>query len=221
MSKSATRRESNVEDTRALILEAARDAFVISGYEGASIREVARRAGISHGTIYLHFRDKDDLLYQVSEHEYGRLLGRLRALPRTRDPIQRLGDALREVGKYGLEFPHQYELMMGHRPASFLGSDAPRFGPRADEVGSFIGDLVREAQKRSFLSPAVGDLDELALIAGMHGVVTMFALHLIDRATADSAVDHTISLLLSALSGGSCDINLSPANGVDSGMSRE
>ena len=221
MTKPVTRRESNVDDTRALILDAARTVFVISGYESTSIREVARRAGISHGTIYLHFRDKDDLLYQVSEHEYGHLLSRLRALPRTRDPIQRLGDALRELGRYGLEFPHQYELMMGHRPASFSESGAPRFGPRADEVGSFIGDLVREARKRSFLSAAVGKLDELALIAGIHGVVTMFALQLIDRDTADSAIDHTVSLLLSALSGGSCDINLSPANGVDSGSSRE
>lgn len=216
-----TRRESNVEDTRALILDAARTVFVVSGYESTSIREVARRAGISHGTIYLHFRDKDDLLYQVSEHEYGHLLGRLRALPRTRDPIQRLRDALREVGRYGLEFPHQYELMMGHRPASFSESGAPRFGPRADEVGLFIGDLLREARKRHFLSAAVGKLDDLALIASVHGIVTMCALHLIDRETAVSAIDHTISLLLSALSGGSCDINLLSASGVDNEQPRE
>lgn len=215
------RRESDVEETRDLILDAARNVFVAAGYEGTSIREVARRAGISHGTIYLHFRDKDDLLYQVSEDEFGRLLGRLRALPRTRDPIQRLGDALRELGRYGLEFPHQYELMMGHRPASFAESAASRFGPRAEQVGAFIGDLVREAHKRNFLTASTGKLDELSLIAGVHGVVTMFALQLIDREAAQNAIGHTISLLLSALTGGSCDIQSSLASGVGTGRPDE
>lgn len=213
MSKAATRREGDVEETRDLILDAARDVFVASGYEGTSIREVARRAGISHGTIYLHFRDKDDLLYQVSEDEFGRVLGRLRALPRTRDPIQRLGDTLRELGRYGLEVPHQYELIMGHRPASFADSSAPRFGPGAEQMGAFVGDLVREAQKRGFLTAAAGKLAELSLIAGVHGVVAMFASQLVDRETARNAIDHTISLLLSALTGGSCEIDLSHPGG--------
>lgn len=217
MGKAAARREGDVEGTRNLILDAARDVFVASGYEGTSIREVARRAGISHGTIYLHFRDKDDLLYQVSEDEFGRLLGRLRALPRTRDAVQRLGDTLRELGRYGLEFPHQYGLMMGHRPASFAESASPRFGPRAEQVGAFIGDLVREAQKRGFLTAAVGKLDELSLIAGVHGVVTMFASQLVDRETAENAINHTINLLLSALTGGSCEIHSFPHDGVDGG----
>lgn len=207
MSKTTARRDSDVDATRNLILEATRDAFVSTGYEGTSIREVARRADISHGTIYLHFRDKDDLLYQVSEEEFGRLLGRLRALPRTKDPIQRLADALREIGGYGLEFPHQYELMMGHRPASFSESNAPRFGPSADQVGSFIGDLVREARKRGFLAASGGQLDELALIAGVHGIVTMHALQLIDFNTATLAVEHTMSLLLCTLTGGCCDVS--------------
>src|SRR5690554_3890974 len=127
MAESTNRRGQDVEGTRRRILDAARDVFVSAGYEQTSIRKVASRAGISHGTIYLHFRDKDDLLYQVSEDEFTRLLARLRALPRSQDPIQRLYDALREVGRYGLEYPHQYELMMGHRPASFPVASAPRF----------------------------------------------------------------------------------------------
>ena len=201
MENSATRRTNDIEVTRNLILEAARDVFVSTGYESTSIREVARRAGISHGTIYLHFRDKDDMLYQVSEAEFGRLLGRMRALPRTRDPIHRLMVALREIAGYGLEFPHQYELMMGYRPAS------PGFGPRTDELGAFVGDLVHEAHKRGFLTASANRLDELALIAGIHGVVTLFALRLIDRETAELAVNHTVSLMLCALTGVRSDLD--------------
>lgn len=203
----------DIDDTRDRILEAARGAFIALGYDATSIREVARRAGISHGTIYLHFRDKDDLLFQVAEDEFGSLLTRLRAMPRTQDPIQRLSEALRELGRYGLEYPHQYAVMMGHRPASFSVPADPRFGPLAAQVSSFLGDLVREAQKRSLLTASVTVLDELSLIAGVHGIVTMFALRLIDRETAERAVDHTTTLLLSALTGGSCQVIQTPVTG--------
>jgi AcrR family transcriptional regulator len=214
MSKELTRREQNVEQTRELILDAAREVFVASGYESTSIREVARRAGISHGTIYLHFRDKDDLLFQVSEDEFGRLLGRLRALPRTQDPVQRLGDALRAFGLYGLDNPHQYQLMMGHRPSTFSENDVPRFGPMAEQASAFLGDLRREAARRGFLSSTTGHLDHLALIVSMHGIIDMFELQLIDRSAAQEGIEHTISLLLGALSGGVCEVNL-PASHPD------
>jgi AcrR family transcriptional regulator len=208
VSKSANRRDQDVERTRQLILDAARDVFVSAGYEATSIREVARRAGISHGTIYLHFRDKDDLLFQVSEDEFRRLLDSLRALPRSQDPIQRLIDGLRVVGVYGLNYPHQYRLMMGQRPASFAANDTPRFGPMADQVSSFMGDLMSEARRRSFVSDTTGKLDHLAVLGAVHGAVDMFNLHLIDRATAEQVIDHSIVLLLSALTGGTCTVHL-------------
>jgi AcrR family transcriptional regulator len=208
LSKPWNKRDQDVERTRQQILDAARDAFVTSGYESTSIREVARRAGISHGTIYLHFRDKDDLLFQVSEDEFRRLLTSLRALPRSQDPIQRLIDGLRVVGVYGLDNPHQYQLMMGQRPVSFATNDTPRFGPMADQVSSFMGDLMNEARRRSFVSDSTARLDHLALLGAVHGALDMYNLNLIDRATAERAIDHSIILLLSALTGGTCALDI-------------
>lgn len=203
---SGSRREQDLERTRQLILDAARAEFIASGYEATSVRRVASRAGFSHGTIYLHFRDKDDLLFQVSEDEFGRLLARLRTLPRSQDPIQRLIGGLRAFGAYGLDHPHQYQLMMGHRPYSFTETDAPRFGPMAEQVSGFLGDLMREASRRSIVLDTTPKLDHLVLLATVHGIVDMFLLQLVDRQTADLAIDHSIQLILSALTGGSCVI---------------
>src|SRR6187455_325534 len=93
------------DETRKAILEAAREVFVDDGFERASMRRVAQRAGITHGTIYLHFRDKDDLFYQVSEEQFRVLLERLRGLPRTLDPVSRTMAALRTFVEYGLDYP--------------------------------------------------------------------------------------------------------------------
>jgi AcrR family transcriptional regulator len=213
MSDSGTRREHDVENTRQQILDAAREVFVASGYESTSIREVARRAGISHGTIYLHFRDKDDLLYQVSEDEFSKLLGRLRSLPRAQDPIQRLAGALKVFGTYGLDFPHQYQLMMGYRPASFSAGDTPRFGAMAEQVSAFLGDLIREARKRSIVSGDAATLDHLSLIAIVHGTVDMFFLQLVSRDAAEAALDHSIALMLGAMTDDGCTLEYTEGEG--------
>jgi AcrR family transcriptional regulator len=55
--KSAARRDA--------ILQAALDEFAARGFEGARLDDVARRAGVAKGTIYLHFRDKETLFQEL------------------------------------------------------------------------------------------------------------------------------------------------------------
>jgi AcrR family transcriptional regulator len=56
------RRQQQKEQTRALILEAARDLFESKGFAGTTMRAVAARAGVALGTIFTHFDDKGALL---------------------------------------------------------------------------------------------------------------------------------------------------------------
>jgi AcrR family transcriptional regulator len=55
--RSAARRDA--------ILDAALDEFAARGFEGARLDDVARRAGVAKGTIYLHFRDKEALFQEL------------------------------------------------------------------------------------------------------------------------------------------------------------
>ena len=48
-------------DVREKILETARCIFLKEGYKGTTINSIARAAGISPSTIYLHFNGKKDL----------------------------------------------------------------------------------------------------------------------------------------------------------------
>lgn len=54
-------RAQQKERTRARILECALDAFAEKGFEGATVREIAAAAGVNHGLIKYHFKDKDNL----------------------------------------------------------------------------------------------------------------------------------------------------------------
>jgi AcrR family transcriptional regulator len=52
-------------DKRQAIVEAARDMFTTEGYEATTIAQVAKRAGVAVGTVYLYFKNKNDLLAAV------------------------------------------------------------------------------------------------------------------------------------------------------------
>ena len=60
--------EQEKRQTRLKILEAAADVIIEKGFRSASMREIARRAGVGDATIYNYFPTKESLLYGYCEH---------------------------------------------------------------------------------------------------------------------------------------------------------
>jgi AcrR family transcriptional regulator len=58
-------RKEEREEVKDLILNAAREIFVEEGYENTSMRKIASKIEYSPGIIYLHFRDKNELLLSL------------------------------------------------------------------------------------------------------------------------------------------------------------
>ncbi len=56
---------TDTRPTRQALMDAALAVFVERGFARATTREIARRAGLSEGTMYRHFTDKYELFHQV------------------------------------------------------------------------------------------------------------------------------------------------------------
>ncbi len=65
------------EETRARLLDAAAKVFEAKGYEGATVAQIAREAGVTTGAIYAHFRSKADLLVAALRTHSERAVGAL------------------------------------------------------------------------------------------------------------------------------------------------
>jgi len=59
------------DDKRARILQAAVKVFARKGYFAARVSEIAKKAGVADGTIYLYFRNKEDLLVSLFDEVMG------------------------------------------------------------------------------------------------------------------------------------------------------
>jgi AcrR family transcriptional regulator len=75
-------RERGKAERRRRIAEAVREVFRSKGYEAATIREIAARAGVASGTIFLYARDKRELLLMMLNEDLERLTeASFRAIP--------------------------------------------------------------------------------------------------------------------------------------------
>src|SRR5829696_240930 len=73
------RRRMSAGDRRALILDAAREAFAEGGYHSTALEDVAERAGVSKALLYEHFDSKRDLHAAMLEAHVQDLLARIGA----------------------------------------------------------------------------------------------------------------------------------------------
>ncbi len=67
-------RATRANDKRELIMNAAISVFARNGYHQSRIADVAREAGVAAGTIYLYFKNKDDLLISIFEERVQRFI---------------------------------------------------------------------------------------------------------------------------------------------------
>src|SRR5690349_10480286 len=92
---SSTKRASQLERKSngkyELILRAAIKVFASSGFFNSKVADVAREAGVADGTVYLYFKNKDDILVSIFNHYMERALAAGKAsLAETADPIEKL-----------------------------------------------------------------------------------------------------------------------------------
>src|SRR5712664_690387 len=79
--QAASNRAERAAERRAAIVEAAFDEFVARGFTATRIDDIAKRAGVAKGTIYLHFKDKESMFEELVRTAIVPLVTRLWATP--------------------------------------------------------------------------------------------------------------------------------------------
>ena len=97
LTKRAGGRAEKAASRRDAILAAALDEFTAKGFAATRLDDVARRAKVAKGTIYLHFRDKEALFQEIVRAVVSPLIGALEALPPADQPLRATVDRLVEV----------------------------------------------------------------------------------------------------------------------------
>lgn len=172
--RSAERRERSRQKTRQAILEAATRMFEREGYEGFSLRQVAENIGYTPTTIYLYFKDKDDLLFAVCSQGFSEFTQALQtAYAAHSDPLERLKALGWAYLEFGLSHPLHYQVMFMQR-AEWVTKATNSKGD-AESANSYLIQMsaVIEAMKAGVIR--MGDPVETTNLiwSGIHGIVSL------------------------------------------------
>jgi AcrR family transcriptional regulator len=124
--KPASSRAERAAERRAAIVEAALDEFIARGFTATRLDDVAKRAGVAKGTIYLHFKDKESMFEELIRTAIVPLVGRLQAPP----PV---GGSIRDALEgFAHAFIHEVATTRRGDIVRLIVAEGPRFPSIAD-----------------------------------------------------------------------------------------
>ncbi len=166
------RKERDKQGMKKLILDTAMKLFLEEGFGNVSIRRIAEKIEYSPATIYLYFKDKDEILYALHTAGFEELFRRQQAVLSIGDPWKRLQKHGELYIRFGLENPEYYNLMFIMRsPArKFSEEDEWSVGRRSYE---FFRDEVGRAMEAGIIPKGDANVAAFGLWSVAHGIVAL------------------------------------------------
>lgn len=147
--------------TREKILQAAGALFHEFGYNGTSVQDIVRKAGVPKGSFYNYFKSKEELAIAASDVFYPYALAFL-DLQNTSSPVTRL----RKYFQLTLKEMQRYEYVRGCLVGNFaseITNATPALKKRVtehlDEATRRIAVVVSQAQEMGEINPEVSTMD--------------------------------------------------------------
>jgi AcrR family transcriptional regulator len=166
---SEARKNRKREQQRQEILVSARELFLREGYARFSMRKLAGAVGCVPGTLYLYFRDKDELLATLVEESFEYLMAELEALREDADPLRVLKGIMRAYVDFGLANPNHYYFAFMLRRTRRLEEARPR--PHRSYV--LLRRTVAAGIERGLLRPIDLEVATQGVWTAMHGVTSL------------------------------------------------
>jgi AcrR family transcriptional regulator len=168
-----TGRKPRSSERREAILAAALDEFSSRGFEAARLEDVARRAGVAKGTIYLYFRDKENLFQELIRTMLTPLVGTIEAMGQADVPLPVLADRIVDL------FVSQVYETRRKDVVRLMISEGRRFPKLAEfyyrevlsRIIAAVRALLRRAAARGEVPEGLADFPQIIAAPGLVAIV--------------------------------------------------
>ena len=176
------RRARQKQLLRQQILDAARELLVREGYDQLSMRRVADRIDYSPTAIYLHFKDKQELVFSLCEESFAKLVHELETLPGDYpDPLVRLRKGMERYVAFGLKNPNHYIPAFVLPPPADLDVKRQQVMLSPESSGmralATLRDTIADGVKAKKLRKVDPDVAARSTWAALHGITSLLIVH--------------------------------------------
>ncbi len=156
------------------IVQAARRVIGELGFADASMERIAHEAGVAKGTIYLYFRNKEELLAQVATHGFAQLMDRARAdTVRVRGSEAKLAALTRAILEHSSENEEIFRALHEHR--QLRPENPPLLAATLEEnleqLVSFVAGMIERGSKSGELRECNARRAARFLVESMRGAI--------------------------------------------------
>jgi AcrR family transcriptional regulator len=174
------RRARQKQLLRQQILDAARELLVHEGYDQLSMRKVAERIDYSPTAIYLHFKDKQELVSSLCDESFARLVRELETLADDYpDPLVRLRKGMERYIAFGLKNPNHYLPAFVLPPPTDLDPRRQQVLPESNAMRAFacLRDTIADGVKSKKLRKVDVEVAARSAWAAIHGITSLLIVH--------------------------------------------
>ncbi len=166
------RKERDKLEMRKRIIDAAMHMFTKEGYEHASIRKIADKIEYSPATIYLYYKDKDELLYDVQAECFSKLVDIFKREANAPHPFTRLEQICRSYVQFGKNHAEMYDLMFIMKSPMNNVHEHENW-QNADDAFAYLAKTIAECMEQGLIKYDNLYLGALSVWAMGHGLVSL------------------------------------------------
>lgn len=143
------------------------------GYEKVSIRQIAKEIEYSPATIYLYFKDKDDIFYELHKIGFEKLKEKmLQVTISIENPLERLRETGKAYINFGFENPEFYNLMFITKAPMRKIKECKKWNCGFDAFNSLLQVVQACVDAKEFESENI-EATSIAFWSSCHGLVSL------------------------------------------------
>lgn len=198
------RKEKQKTEIRRQILDASMKLFVEEGFENVSIRKIADLIEYSPTTIYLYFKDKNEIFFNLHEMGFAKFLEMNRNLADIQNPLTRLHKMGENYIEFGMHNPEFYDVMFIQKaPMDALDKMEDCGWDHGDTALNALKNLLKECMDKGFIKKANLEAVAMAIWGMVHGLVSLAIRErmnkLVDNAHLKSTMHQSLNWLLGVI----------------------
>ena len=165
------RKEKQKLEIRKLILDASIKLFIEEGFGNVTIRKIADLIEYSPTTVYLYFKDKDEILTALHDVGFQKMLEFNQNLASINNPLLRLHKMGENYLQFGMENREYYDLMfIMDEPMKVIEGCEWKPG---DSAIAALQATVMECMEKNYIVKADPHLVSLSVWSFVHGLVSL------------------------------------------------
>ncbi|MBX2916157.1 MAG: TetR/AcrR family transcriptional regulator [Cyclobacteriaceae bacterium] len=169
----AERKERHKEDLKREILDAAKSLFTEKGLEATSIRAIAEKIEYSPATIYLYYKDKNEIVHALHSEGFKLLVSYFNVLNHITHPFERLKGMGRAYIQFAVQNPDTYMLIFNmDEPLQHVANCFEEWN-EGDRAFDILLKTVKDCQNHGYFSGFVPEQISFVIWSTMHGLCTL------------------------------------------------